>query len=84
MRFYESNCTHSIDDAKIDQYKLYLADTLKNPNLNISRVAVYVQKDVVVTVRHDLMTEDVSSIWLEVGLQRQKKFLVSNVYREWQ
>ena len=60
-----------------------MADTLKNPDLNVSRVAVYAHKDVVVEVRNDLMTDDVSSIWLEVGLKRQKKFLVSNIYREW-
>ena len=29
------------------------------------------------------MNDTVSSIWLEVGLKRQKKFLVSNVYRDW-
>ena len=30
-----------------------------------------------------MMNDTVSSIWLEVGLKRQKKFLVSNVYRDW-
>ena len=34
---------HSLDDVQIDDYNLYLADTLNNPELNISRVAVYVQ-----------------------------------------
>ena len=75
---------HSLEDVQINNYTLYLADTLNNPQLNISRVAVYVHKDVVVKVRNDLMTDSFSSIWLEVGLKRQKKFLVSNVYREWQ
>ena len=81
----ESNfhATHSLEDVQIDNYILYLADTLKNPELNISRVAVYVHKDVIVKVRNDLMTDNFSSIWLEVGLKRQKKFLVSNVYRDW-
>ena len=82
----ESNfhSNHNLEDVQIDDYNLFLADTLNNPNLNVSRVAVYVQKDIVVKVRNDLMTDDVSSIWLEVGLKRQKKFLVSNIYREWQ
>ena len=74
---------HSLEDVQIQNYTLYLADTLKNPQLNISRVAVYVHKDVIVKVRDDLMTDSFSSIWLEVGLKRQKKFLVSNVYRDW-
>ena len=75
---------HSLEDVQINNYTLYLADTLNNPQLNISRVAIYVHKDVVVKVRNDLMTDSFSSIWLEVGLKRQKKCLVSNVYREWQ
>ena len=82
----ESNflAKHNIEDVQINDYNLILADTIKNPNLNISRVAVYIHKDVVVKVRNDLMSENFSSIWLEVGLRRQKKFLVSNIYREWQ
>ena len=82
----ESNflSTHNPEDVQINHYNLYLADTIKNPDLNISRVAVYVHEDIVVKVRNDLMTDDVSSIWLEVGIKRQKKFLVSNIYREWQ
>ena len=35
-------------------------------------------------VRHDLMNDSFSSIWLEIGLPRQKKILVCNIYREWQ
>ena len=74
----------NLEDVQINDYKLYLADTLNNAELNISRVAVYVHKDIVVKVRHDLMTDSFSSIWLEVGLRRQKNFLVCNIYREWQ
>ena len=70
---------HSLEVVQIENYNLFLADTLKNPHLNISRVAVYVHKDLVVKVRHDLMTDTFSSVWLEVGLSRQKKFLVSNI-----
>ena len=61
-----------------------MANTLANPLLKISRIAVYVQKDVAVKVRHDLMNDSFSSIWLEIGLPRQKKILVCNIYREWQ
>ena len=74
---------HRLENVQIEDYNIFLADTLKNPQLNISRVAVYVHKDVVVQVRHDLMTDSFSSVWLEVGLGRQKKFLVSNIYRDW-
>ena len=85
MGISESNFLkhHRLEDVQIEDYNLFLADTLRNPQLNISRVAVYVHKDVVVQVRHDLMTDTFSSVWLEVGLSRQKKFIVSNIYRDW-
>ena len=37
-----------------------------------------------VKLRPDLMSADYSSIWMEVGLPRQKKFVVGQTYREWQ
>ena len=40
---------HNLEDVQIDNYNLFLADTLNNPNLNVSRVAVYAQKDIVVS-----------------------------------
>ena len=36
------------------------------------------------TVREDLMCDKFSSIWLELGLPGKKKFLVCQLYREWQ
>ena len=45
---------------------------------------VYTNKSLVVKLRSDLMPFKFSSIWLEVGLVRQKKFFVSQIYREWQ
>ena len=76
--------THDPEDVQIPNYKIYFANTLKNPDLNVSRVAVFVHDDVLVTVRDDLMSTEVSSVWLEVGFPKQKKFLISHVYREWQ
>ena len=35
---------HNLNDVQLEDYSLYLADTLENPELNISRVAVYVHK----------------------------------------
>ena len=32
--------SHRLEDVQIDNYNLYMADPLKNPQLNISRVAV--------------------------------------------
>ena len=61
-----------------------MSKTLQNPILKTSRCAVYVHKDLVVKERYDLMNETFSSIWLELGLTKKKKILVSNFYREWQ
>ena len=71
MGISESNfhANHNLENVQVNDYNLFLADTIKNSNLNISRVAVYVHKDVVVKVRNDLMDENISSIWLEVGLK---------------
>ena len=74
----------NLDDIQIPKYKVFLACTLSNPQLNVSRIAVYVHEDISVTVRNDLMNEEFSSVWLEVGLTRQKKFLISHIYRDWQ
>ena len=51
---------HNLDDVQIENYTLYLAKTLENPDLNISRVAVYVHKDVTVKVRTDLINDSFS------------------------
>ena len=75
---------HCIEDVKIENYELYFCKTLQNPMLKTSRCSVYVHKDVVVKRRQDLMNDTFSSIWLEVGLPKQKKILVANFYREWQ
>ena len=64
-------------------YQLHTAPTLTNPDLGISRVVVYTHSSLVVKRRPDLEDDTLSAIWLEVGMPRQKKILVANVYREW-
>ena len=75
---------HSLEDVQIENYSLFLCNTLENPSLNISRVVVYVHNDIAVKRRTDLMNDTFSSIWLEISLPRKKKFLVGQCYREWQ
>ena len=52
--------------------------------MGISRVVVYSHSSLLVKRRPDLEDTSLSAIWLEVGLPRQKKILVCNIYREWQ
>ena len=75
---------HSLEDVQIQDYELILSKTFENENLEVSRVVCYKHASMVGKVRDDLMSESFSSIWLELGLPRKKKFLVCQLYREWQ
>ena len=48
------------------------------------RAVLYTHCDLVVKTRFDLMSDEISSIWVEVGLPNSKRFLICQVYREWQ
>ena len=82
----EANLKKGIDMRLVqhDDYVLHTAPTIDNSILNISRVVVYTHNSIVCRRRHDLEDPSLSVIWLEVGLPRMKKFLVANIYREWQ
>ena len=76
--------SHDKSLAFLADYDLHLCKTIGNPELNISRVVVYTHKDLRVKLRADLMSNNISSVWMEVGLPGYKKFLVCQAYREWQ
>ena len=75
---------HCLDNCKIEGYELITSKTLNNMNLQVSRVVVYKHTSLVAKVREDLMSDKFSSIWLEVGFPGRKRFLVCNLYRDWQ
>ena len=75
---------HNVLDVQIQDYEFITAQTLTNPKLQYSRVVVYKHVSIISKVRTDLMSKDFSSIWMECGLPNKKKFLVCNLYREWQ
>ena len=72
-----------ISEVQIKDYNLHVCPTINNLNHRVSRVVVFTHRSVVVKPRLDLMNPLVSTVWLEVGLPRQRKFLVCNAYREW-
>jgi hypothetical protein len=74
---------HDLNSVQFSDYQLHTAQTLTNPDLQVSRVVVYTHNSLVVKRRHDLEDERISSIWLEVGLPRKKKILMCHAYREW-
>ena len=67
---------HSLEDVQIPEYDIVLSKTIENDQLRVSRVVCYKHQSMVGKVRDDLMDENFSSIWLELGLPRKKKFLV--------
>ena len=75
---------HDQNLIQLDDYVLHTCPTINNPEFNTSRVVVYTHNSLVVKLRPDLMCDSYSSIWMEVGLPRHKKFLVGQTYREWQ
>ena len=74
---------HDYDLVQIENYKFITAKTLQNPGLKVSRVCVYLHNSMVGKVREDLMDDNFSSIWVEVGLPQKRKILIGNAYREW-
>ena len=75
--------THDQADIQHDGYDLHVASTINNPELNVARVVVYTHQSLKVKRRTDLENDSVSSVWLEVGLPRQKKILMCHAYSEW-
>ena len=54
--------THDLDNIRMDDYDIYFSKTLSNPDLNISRAAVYVHNSLNIKIREDLMKNTFSSI----------------------
>ena len=75
---------HDVNDVQIENYKLFHSNTIFNNDIEASRVVVYVHNEIACKLREDLMNDKFSSIWLEINLPRQKKFLVCHAYRDWQ
>ena len=74
---------HNAAAVQLPEYTLHTCPTLNNPELEVSRVVVYAHNSIIVKPRVDLMSDQVSAVWLEVGLPHKRKFLVCNMYREW-
>ena len=82
----EANLLQNHDQTlvQLTDYNLHLPMTHTNPSLRTSRIVTYTHKSVIAKPRPDLMSDTISSIWMEVGLPRHKRFLVCQNYREWQ
>ena len=71
--------------VQLPGYSLLTASTLTNPRIQMSRVVVYLGEGLHGKLREDLMSDDFSSIWVELIVPGQsRKILVSNIYRDHQ
>ena len=83
----EANLHQSVDVSRcqLPGYTLYLAKTLSSPRLRCSRVVVYLREGISARLREDLMSEEFSSIWIEIDVPgNSTKILVGNIYRDHQ
>ena len=78
----ESNIIGQIPDykTKIDGYTMVHPLTMRNPNLNYSRIVLLVKKGVIITVLNNLMSEEVSTIWIRVNKRGHKRVVVGGGY----
>ena len=72
---------HALGDVQQLNFTLHL-DKCQN-SLGVSRCGVYTHNSLVVKRRDDLETEGLATIWLQLGLPRQKAILVMCGYRRW-
>ena len=75
------NSNQDISQTSLPDYSIHLCPVSEN---GLYRLIVYVHKDIVFKVRHDLADKDLCSVWLEAGLKNKKKILINNFYHEWQ
>ena len=74
-----------LETVQIQGYRLLTAKTLQNPTIQMSRVVVYISDSISGRIREDLMDDDFSSVWVELGTPGAgKKILVANIYRDHQ
>ena len=65
---------HDLAEVQQPGYTLQLDSG--QASLAVSRCAVYNHESLVVKRRHDLETEGISTVWLQLGLPQQKGILV--------
>ena len=64
---------HDMQEVQLQDYELILSKTIDNDQLQVSRVICYMHQSLVGKVRDDLMSDQFSSIWLEIGLPGKRK-----------
>ena len=86
MGLCEANLNYGVDLSLVqhENYQLHVPRSINNLALGTARVVVYTHSSLIVKRRQDLENDTIPAVWLEIGLPRQKKILLSTMYREWQ
>ena len=74
---------HDLEDVQQQDYNLHLDSCVENPELGMTRVAVYTHTSLRVKRRSDLEDNNTAAVWLECGLPNQRGILVCVGYRQW-
>ena len=67
-------------DVNIRDYETVIAKPKEGGKV---RIMAFVNKNVDFNVRLDLMSKELSTIWIEINRARQKNILCCGIYREW-
>ena len=67
---------------EIEGYSLHVTKMIDNPRRQISRIVAYIRQGIRVKRLRDIETDEVSSIWMDIGLPHSKKFTLGGIYRE--
>ena len=70
---------HDLAEVQQPGFTLHLDSS--QASLGVSRCAVYTHESLAVKRRHDLETEGIYTVWLQLGLPHQKEILVMCGYR---
>ena len=72
---------NNLQSIKIADYSVHTS-TVLNVKDKV-RIIALVHNDLTVKIRSDLMSHEVSTIWMELKRDKNKNVLVAGIYREW-
>ena len=80
----EANWRQETDviSVNLENYTCLALKAIRNENIRMSRVVVYVRKDVKYKRRFDLENDVDAMLWLELSYKNGRKLLVGTIYRE--
>ena len=69
-------------EVNIENYELLKLRSIDNKDIKMSRLVVYIRKDVNYKRRLDLENKNDSALWLDIKMKGGRKVICGNLYRE--